>query len=83
MSGYQITCANRDAHGAIIRIGGEGWTLTIQDAVVKVISQQLRLNIFIDGKLLDVGVGGEGNDAYLVIEPDGFPLHNLTNLQSC
>jgi hypothetical protein len=83
MTGFQITCVNRDARGIIIRIGGEGWTLSFHEAIVKVVSQQLRLNILVDGKLVVVGIRGEGNDAYLVIEPEGFPLHNLTNLQSC
>ncbi len=82
-SGYEITCTNRDARGVMLRIGGGGWTLTVHEAIVKIISQQLRLNIAVDGRLLDVGVRGEGFDAYLAIEPDGFPLHHLTDLPSC
>jgi hypothetical protein len=31
---------------------------------------------------VQVGVRGEGFDAYFVLEPDGFPLHNL-NFPSC
>jgi len=83
VSGLEITCANRDSQGIILRIGGQGWTLPVHEAVVKVISQQLRLNISVDGQLLDVGVRGDGSDAYLAIEPDGYALHDLADLQSC
>jgi|FLYN01.1.fsa_nt_gi hypothetical protein len=83
MSGYEITCANRDTRGGIVRIGGEGWSLSVHEAIVKLVSQQLRLNIYVDGRLYDVGVRGDGADAYLAVEPDGFPLHSLAGLQSC
>lgn len=83
MSGYEITCANKNLRGEIMRIGGKGWTLTAREAIVKIISQQLRLNIYVDGQLFEVGVRGDGPDTYLVVEPDGFPLHNLIDLRSC
>lgn len=83
MSGFEITCVNKDQRGAIVRIGGQGWSLTIHEAVVKIISHQLRLWVRVDGADFDVGVRGEGFAAYLVIEPEGFALHNLTALQSC
>ena len=83
MSGFEITCANRDARGVIIRIGGEGWTLTLSEVIVKLTTGQLRLNIYVEGQLVEVGVRGDNSDAHLVIEPDGFPLHDLPDLQSC
>jgi hypothetical protein len=52
------------------------------EAVVKVISEQVRFTIHINGIYVQVGVRGEGFDAYFVLEPDGFPLHNL-NFPSC
>ena len=81
--GFQITCANRDTSGGILRVGGEGWTLSIHEAIIKLISQQMRLNILVDGQFKAVGVRGEGFNAYLVTEPDGSPLHNLISLPSC
>ena len=82
MSGFKITCANKNANGLIVRITGEGWSLGVHEAIVKIISNQVRLAICIDGKLVQVGVCGEGFDAYLALEPDGFPLHNL-DVPSC
>ena len=77
MSGYEITCINKNARSMVIRIGGDGWSLGAHDAIVKLISSQIRLNIRANGKIVQVGVRGEGSDAYLVLEPDGFALHNL------
>ncbi len=83
MSGYEITCANRDAHGQIVRIGGEGWSMSLNEAIARLVREQLRLNIFVDGRYCDVGVRGEGPGAYLALEPDGFPLSEMRDLQSC
>jgi hypothetical protein len=83
MSGFEITCANKDVRGRIIRIGGEGWSMEIRDAIVKTVSHHLRLYVRVNGTLVEVGVRGEGFDAYLALEPEGFPLHNLTDLASC
>ena len=77
MSGFEITCINKNARGLVARIGGEGWSLSAHDAVVKLISSQIRLIIHLNGETVQVSVRGEGFDAYLVLEPDGFPLHNL------
>jgi hypothetical protein len=83
MSGFEITCANKNRSGSIIRVGGEGWSLAVGEAITKLLSQQLRLTVRTDGKMMDVGIRGNGSDAYLAIEPDGFPLHNLADLPSC
>jgi hypothetical protein len=77
MSGFEITCINKNARGAVIRIGGSGWSLSAHDAIVKLISNQIRLIICVNEEIVPVGVRGEGFDAYLALEPDGFPLHNL------
>ena len=82
MSGYEITCANKNFRGLVVRIGGEGWSLGAHEAIVKILSKQIQLIIRIDGKLVQVGVRGEGSEAYLALEPDGFPLHNL-DFPSC
>jgi hypothetical protein len=82
MSGFEITCINKNARGLLVRIGGEGWSLGIHEAVVKIVSNQMRFLIHTNGKSIQVGVRGEGFEAYLVLEPDGFPLHNL-NFPSC
>lgn len=83
MSGLEITCANRDQNGTIIRIGGNGWSLGVQEAITKLMMQQLRAYVRVENALLIIGVRGEGADAYLALEPDGYPLHDLTSLPSC
>jgi hypothetical protein len=83
LSGYTITCANKNQRGIITRVGGDGWSLDTHQAIVKILSEQIRLIIQIDGKYVEVGIRGEGSDAYLVLEPEGFPLHELPDLPSC
>jgi hypothetical protein len=83
VSGLEITCLNKDHRQLIVRLGGDGWTMPIQEAIVALISRQLRLHIRVNGAWQDVGVRGEGFDSYLALEPDGFPLHNLVDFQSC
>ena len=83
MSGFEITCVNKDQRGQIIRLGVVGWTLTPREAVVKVISQQLRLYVRVENHLFDVGVRGEGFAAYLVIEPEGLALAGVAEVPSC
>ena len=82
MSGFEITCANKNFRGFVVRIGGAGWSLGTHDAIVKILSKQIQLTIQIEGKFVQVGVRGEGADAYLALEPDGFPIHNL-DFPSC
>lgn len=67
----------------IVRVGGDGWSLDTHEAIVKIISSQIRLNVRIEESYYDVGVRGEGMNAYLALEPDGQPLHTVDGLQSC
>ncbi len=83
MTGFEITCANRNPQGLIVRIGGDGWSLDTHEAIVRVVSSQLQLRIRVNGSSVQVGVRGEGFDSYLALEPDGFPLHSLNDLPSC
>ena len=80
---HEITCANKNPRGVIVRIGGEGWSLSVHDAIMKLSSNQLRLTLLFDNEVVEVGVRGEGSSAYLVLEPDGQPLHDLEGLPSC
>lgn len=82
-SGLQVTCANKNQSGNIIRVGGSGWSYSQRDAIHKILGQQLRLHIFIGDETFDVGVRGEGDDAYLVLEPDGKALSEVEGLKSC
>lgn len=82
-SGFEITCINKNAQGVIIRIGGVGWSLSAQEAIAKFMSQQLRFNLLLDNQYRDVGVRGEGVNAYLAIEPEGYPLHEIADIPSC
>jgi len=83
MSGFEITCANRNQAGLIVRVGGADWSLSIHEAVMKIMTAQVRLYIEVDGKTFDVGVRGEGSNAYLMLERDETPLHTLIGLPSC
>ena len=82
MSGFEITCANKNFRGLVVRIGGVGWTLGAHDATAKTLSKQIQLIIQVDGKLVQVGVRGEGPAAYLALEPDSSPIHNF-DFPSC
>jgi hypothetical protein len=83
MSGFEVTCANKNQRGFIVRIGGEGWSMDAREALVKIMSNQVRLRVRVNNQFADIGIRGEGSDAYLALEPDGFPLHDLTDLPSC
>ena len=83
MSGFEITCINKDQRGAMVRLGGAGWSMQVHDAIVKLISHQLRLYIRVDDTFFDVGVRGDGFAAYLVLEPEGFALNELSSVASC
>jgi hypothetical protein len=83
MAGYEITCANKNRIGLLVRIGGTNWSLSLQEALTKLLSQEIRFYLMVNGKPTEVGIRGEGTDAYLALEPDGYPLHRITDLQSC
>lgn len=83
VSGFQIACANKTVHGVITRVGGPGWSLSVREAVTKISLQQLRLYIRLGDEFFDVGVRGEGADAFLALEPEGTPLHEVEGLPSC
>lgn len=82
-SGFQVTCANKNWQGVIVRVGGPGWSLSLQEAIQKIDGQQLRLHIFIGDEAFDIGIRVADNDAYLVLEPDAKPLSEVLELKSC
>ena len=82
-TGFQILCANKNQNGTIVRLGGADWTLSHFDAIIKIQENQLRLHVVIGNDVFDIGVRGDGRDAYLVLEPDGKPLHQVEGLKSC
>ncbi|GAB4528968.1 MAG: hypothetical protein OHK0046_48440 [Anaerolineae bacterium] len=82
-TGFQVTCANKNQQGVIVRVGGPGWSLSLPEAIQKIDGQQLRLHIFIGDEAFDIGVRGSGNNAYLVLEPDAKPLSDVAELKSC
>lgn len=82
-SGFQVICANKNMNGSIVRIGGDGWSMEIHDAILKMLTGQLRLTILIGNNRFDIGIRGEGTHAFLALEPDGKPLHEVDGLQSC
>lgn len=82
-TGFQITCANKNLNGTIVRVGGSGWSLSHNDAIIKISENQLRLHIFIGDESFDIGVRRDGKDVYLVLEPEGKALHEVEGLMSC
>ncbi len=82
-SGFQITCANKNVSGMIVRIGGPGWSMKTHEAIVRIVTRRIRLNILVGDAHYDVGVRGDGVNAFLALEPDGTPLHEIDGLQSC
>lgn len=82
-SGFEIRCINKNPQGVIVRVGGAGWSLSAQEAIAKFLSQQLRFNLLLGEKYVDIGVRGEGVDAYLTVEPEGYPLHEIVGIPSC
>lgn len=83
MSGYEITCVNKDQRGFIFRVGGSGWSLSLKEAVVKIVTNQIRLHIFWNDEYKEIGVCGEGQDAFLCLADDSTSLHLLEGLPSC
>lgn len=83
LSGFQITCANKNQNGTIVRIGGQGWSLSRHDAIQKIVTKQIILYISIGNESFYIGVQGAGDDAYLVLEPDGTLLSDVEQLRSC
>lgn len=83
MSGFEITCVNKNPSGAIVRIGGQGWSLAAQEAIMKIITEQLRFCILLGGQYVEVGVRGDSSNHYLAIEPEGYALHEVAGLPSC
>jgi hypothetical protein len=82
-TGFQVTCANKNQQGVIVRVGGPGWSLSHQEAVQKIGGKHLRLYIYIGNKAFDIGVRVADDDAYLVLEPDATPLSEVSALKSC
>lgn len=82
-SGFQVTCVNKNRNGTIVRLGGPGWSLSHHEAIHKLICGQLRLHIYIADMCFDIGVRGDGDDAYLVLEPEGTALDSVEELFSC
>lgn len=82
-SGYQITCANKNQNGTIVRVGGPDWALSHYNVIIRIKENQLRFHIFIGDDSFDIGIRGDGCDAYLVLEPEGKALHEVEELKSC
>ena len=55
----------------------------VHDAIMKILSGQVQINIRINGELQLIGVRGSGSDSYLAIDNDGYALHDFPDLQSC
>jgi hypothetical protein len=82
-SGFEITCINKNPQGRIVRIGGDGWSLSTHEAIHKVLGQQLRLKLLLGNAYVEVGIRNTEDDVYLAIEPEGDALSDLTGIPSC
>lgn len=83
LSGFSITCANKNQSGKIIRIGGQGWSLEIRDALKRIIDNTIKLNITIGNSTYYIGIRGNGDNIYAVLEPGGKRLDDIDGLHSC
>lgn len=83
LSGSQITCANKNQSGTIVRVGGPGWSLSHHEAIRKITTKQISLYIRIGDESFPIGVRGDGTDSYLVLEPEGKLLSDVEQLKSC
>lgn len=83
ISGFQITCANKNQNGTIVRVGGKGWSLSHHEAIQKIITNQISSYISIGDESFQIGVQGEGNNSYLTLEPEGKLLSEVEHLFSC
>ena len=82
-SGFEILCANKNHSGIIVRLSGVGWSLSHREAIYRLNSRQIRLYISIGDESFDIGVRGEGDEAYLVLEPEEKALSDVAGLKSC
>jgi hypothetical protein len=82
-SGFEVLCANKNQSGTIVRLSGIGWTLSHQEAIFRINSRQIRLYISIGDESFDIGVRGEGDAAYLILEPEEKALSDVEGLKSC
>lgn len=83
LSGFEIKCANKNMQEKIVRLGGDGWSLSHSEAIARLNSRQIRLFIRVGDESYDIGVRGEGNDAYLVLEANEKALADVEELKSC
>lgn len=83
LPGFQITCANKNQNGTIVRVGGTDWSLSTHEAIRRLLSNRLQLYIRVGNESHPVVVRGEDRDAYLALESDGTPLHDIDGLLSC
>lgn len=78
-----MLCANKNLTGVIVRVSGVGWSLSLREAIYRLNSRQIRLFITIGDETFDIGVRGEGDDAYLVLESKEKALSDVAGLKSC
>ena len=83
LSGFEITCANKNQQGMIVRLGGQGWSMSLHEAILGLVHNRLRLCILIGNTYFDIGIRGDGNDSYLVLEPEATLLSEVDGLESC
>ena len=83
MSGFHVTCINRNPAGLIIRIGGADWSMSLAEAISGLVYKRLRLTILIGNEYFDIGLRGQGSNTYLVVEPEGKALAVIEGLYSC
>lgn len=88
MADYQVTCIRRDGRDLdrrIDRIGGFGWSLTIDDAIQTILNGEHRFWTSVNNQSVWIVVRKRQTNGrlYLATENDGYPPNNLLSLPEC
>lgn len=84
----QVTCINKpnrdSSEEAITDIGGNGWKLTVLDAIRKIENNEWTFYTLVNGKRAGVGVRtSTSGRKYLQTHADGYWNNNLLALAEC
>lgn len=83
----RIECINKqpreDPHKRIESIGGEGWTMSVADAIEGIESGKLSFFVHTRERTTDVIVGEHDGHKYLKTVADGYVPDNLLSLPEC